>query len=1069
MKKSINIILGCLFALYSLQGYAQGITVTGRVIDEYNEGLPGASVSIKGVKKAVATNLEGKFTISVPDAKSVLVFSFIGYQTKEEVVGNRRTMEVKLKDNSGLLDEVVVVAFGSQKKINATGAVKTVDSSVLESRPISNAVQGMQGVIAGLNITNDNGGALGQSMEINIRGVGSIGDGSNSSPLVLIDGLEGDLSTVNPNDIESFSVLKDAASASIYGSRAPFGVILVTTKSGKREEKVFVNYKGNLRISQPISVPEMVDSYTYALMVNDSWINVGANQIYSNGFLDKILKFQRGEIKDGITKHPTLNQWVGADQHFANTNWYDLFLKKHTTSQEHNFTVSGGGTKFNYYFSANYLGQTGLFNFTDETFSRLNFNGKIGVKFNKYVEMSWNSRMINTEKNAPVALNDLFYHNLGKNSALTPLYLPNGDYWSGSMIPALLDGGRNISKTQQFTNQLNLTVTPVKDWNIRVELNSRIQDPRGTRQFEKVTTTLPNGDKQYIPVLSGIAEAVRPNDNGTFTIQPGAGQSIYEKTMGHANYFGTNVMTDYIKNIADHHFKILVGMQTESSYTETNRLATNDILLDDRPFISSTASTILVSEKKSEWTAMGFFGRLNYDYANRYLAEVSFRYDGASRFPSDKRWASFPSFSLGWNIGQEKFWEPLSRVGFEYLKVKGSYGTLGNQNTASAYPYYQQMKSTNGTIVLGGTQASILPVYAPFTSNLTWETVENYGVGLEWGFFKNRFTGGFDWYQRSTKDMLGPSVSLPAVFGANAPRTNTSELRTRGWELEIGWRDRVNKNFSYAIIATLSNYETEVTKYESSDRKLNGWYPGKKFGDLWGFEAIGIAKSDKEMAEHLSKHTQSFGTKWGGGDMMYRDLDNNGSVDKGSETVENHGDLKVIGNSTPKYAYSFTLQANYKFIDVRAFFQGIGKRDLFFAGSQTFFGVTAPYQRSVFTSHLDYFRYAGHPLGANMENPYFARLRTDGNNTQVCDRYMQNGAYLRLKNVQIGFNLPDNTPLKRVIKKARVYFSGENLFTITKLRLFDPEAVGDPINSAYGPGKTYPMYRVWSAGLELTF
>ena len=371
--------------------------------------------------------------------------------------------------------------------------------------------------------------------------------------------------------------------------------------------------------------------------------------------------------------------------------------------------------------------------------------------------------------------------------------------------------------------------------------------------------------------------------------------------------------------------------------------------------------------------------------------------------------------------------------------------------------------------MIGDAQASVLPVYSPYTSNLTWEKVENIGIGLDWGFFNNRLSGLFEVYQRKTKNMLGPSVPLSAIFGGSAPRTNTAELRTRGWELELTWRDRINKNFNYSITATLSDYESVVTKYDSPDGNLDNWYSGKKVGEMWGYQVIGIAQSDEEMENHLANHSQAqIGTNWGGGDLMYRDINNDGSVDSGSNTVDNHGDLVIIGNSTPRFAYSFTLAAQYKFIDIRAFFQGIGKRDLFFKGSATFFGIAAPWQRSFYTDHLDYFRYAGSELGANMDNPYYGRIRTDQNNIQVSDRFIQNGSYLRLKNLQIGFNLPNNTKLSKVIKNGRVYVSGENLFTLTKLRIYDPEAVGSATDD-YGAGKTYPMYRVWSVGLEVTF
>lgn len=1067
MKKNIIIILGCLLTLFTTKGYAQNIDITGTVLDEFNEGLPGASVSVKGTTQGTVTDLDGKFSIKVSNSKSVLIVSFIGYQTQEVVVGNQRSIQIKMKDDSKMIDEVVIVGFGTQKKINATGAVKTMDNAVLEARPVANAIQGLQGTVAGLNITNDAGGGLGQEMNINIRGVGSVGDGSDAKPLVLIDGMEGDLSTINPNDIESFSVLKDAAAASIYGSRAPFGVILVTTKTGERG--LAVNYKGNVRLSQPIAVPNPVDSYTYALMVNDAFINAGGSAQFGQGQLDKILQYQRGELQYGIEKVADQNDWMWGQRSYGNTNWYDTFLKNVSASHEHNLTVSGGGDKVTYYFSTNYLDQSGLFHYADEKYQRLAINGKVGVKFNKYINMTWNSRLVNTENDKPVAMNDLFFHNLGRRSPLMPIEMPNGEYNKESLIPAIKDGGRNNSKNQQLYNQLTLVIEPLKDWRINIDLNSRLENPRGTRQFKKLSYSLPDGSQEDLAVLEGVADKFEVKDDGSFNIQPGAGQSVYEKTNGRVNYFNSNAYTDYSKTLGKHYMKVLVGMQTEHYYTETNRAATNDILLDERPYLSPTASASLISEKKGEWTSLGFFGRINYVYADRYMAEVNLRYDGASRFPTDKRWAMFPSFSLGWNVAQESFWTPLADAGFEYFKIRGSYGSLGNQNTQSFYPYYQQMNSSTGSIVLDGQQANILKVYKPYTTNVKWETVENAGVGVDWGFFKNRLSGSFDWYQRRTKNMLGPSVPLSAVFGGDAPKTNTAEQRTRGWEFEITWRDRVSKDFSYSVSATLSDYETIVTKYDSPDGNLDKWYTGKKFGDMWGYEVIGIAKSDKEMTDYLAQHSQSqIGSNWGGGDLMYRDIDGNGSVDPGSNTIDNHGDLKVIGNSTPRYAYSFTLEAQYKFLDFRAFFQGIGKRDLFFKNSATFFGFAGAWQRSLYTDHLDYFRYAGAELGANMDDPYYGRLRTDNNNIQVCDRFVQNGAYLRLKNLQIGFSLPHNTKLAKYVKNARLYLSGENLFTFTKLKIYDPEAVGSA-NDAYGAGKTYPMYRVWSVGLELTF
>ena len=1073
MKKYILLIIATLGIGLSAQ--AQSVKIKGTVTDEQGEALPAASVRVKGTTQGVTTNIDGTFQLTVPSANATLSASFIGYESTEVQLGGKTSVQIVLKERSSVINEAVVVGFGTQKKINATGSVKTIGTEMIEERPVSNAVEGLQGLIGGLNITNDGGGELGHSMEINIRGVGTVGDGSNSAPLVLIDGMEGDLSTINPNDIANISVLKDAASASIYGSRAPFGVILVTTKSGKAG-RAHLSYKGNVRISNPINTPHPVDSYTYALMINDAYLNAGGSAPFGTSQLNNIRRYRDGLLtnREDLTKPNAFginavdgNDWGWNQRSYANTDWYDTFLRSATYSQEHNVSLNGGGEQVRYFFSSNYLGQTGLFRYTDEKYQRLTLNGKLTADITKWAKLTWNTRMISTENDKPVAMNALFYHNLGRRSPLMPVYMPDGSYNKESLIPALLNGGRNEQRNQQWYNQLSAVFEPLKDWHINVDLNSRIETPRSTRQWKKLAYARPDGTMADLAVLEGIANKWQVQDNGNFLIQPAAGTSAYEKGYGRVNYFQSNLYTDYDHRWGHHYFKVLAGMQTERYYTEYARLATTGIVLDERPYINPTADNPLVSEKKGRWTNVGLFTRLNYNYHDRYMLEVNLRGDGASRFPTDKRWGCFPSVSVGWNLAEEAFMADLRAKGFDYFKVRASYGSLGNQNTTSFYPYYQQMLTTQGAVVLGGNQASTLPVYNAFTSNLTWETVENAGVGLDWAFLNNRLTGSFDWYQRTTKNMLGPSVSLPAIYGTAAPKMNTAELRTRGWELELGWRDRKG-DWSYSLRGTLSDYKTVITKYDSADGSINGWYAGKVYGDIWGYHVLGIAKSDAEMEAHLAQHSQAaIGTKWGGGDLMYADTDGSGSVDAGASTLTDHGDLRVIGNTTPRFAYSLTGEVKWKWIDVRAYFQGIGKRDLFFQNSATFFGLSAEWQRSLFMEHLDYFRYAGSELGANLDS-YYGRLRIDRNNIQTCDRFVQNGAYLRLKNLQIGFNLPEGTRLAKVVTRGRVYFSGENLFTWTKLHIYDPESVGSN-GDEYGAGKTYPMYRTWSVGLELTF
>ena len=1045
-------------SIFSISIFAQ-IKISGSITDNLGEPLPFATVAVKGTTIGTTSDMDGQFALEIPRKEATVEVSYVGYKSYSfDVNKDMSNLKIVLSSEDNSLEETIIVGFATQKKINATGAVKTIGNESFENRPISNAVQGLQGVVAGFNITNDNGGALGEEMSINIRGVGSIGEGSNSSPLILIDGMEGDLSTLNPNDIENVSILKDGASAAIYGSRAPFGVVLVTTKSGKKG-KLKVNYRNNTRFQEPISVPDQVDSYTFALMMNDAYTNSGGTPPFGNVQLKRIKDYMAGKLEYGTMAYENQNTWMKNQASFGNTDWYDHYVKDLTTSQEHNLSVSGAKKAVDYYFSANYMGQTGLFNYANEHLDRLSANGKLGIKITPNIKLNWNTRYVHQDNEKPSALNALFYHNLGRRSPTGTIYLPNGDYTEDSMMNAILYGGRENNNKRQLYNQLSLNLTPVKGLKITGEVSNRYEANPYSKNFNPISHRLPDGTPVYLLVLEGVSSKHTVNSNGTFSVNPDGGETYVENAKNKVNYWSTNLYANYDLNLEDkHYFTFLVGEQSEYYHYRTDRFASYDTAAGE--------NNTMDSWKEGEWASLGFFGRVNYNYKLRYLVEMNLRTDGASRFPPTQRWGVFPAASVGWNVAEERFWKPLKKVGLEYLKVRASAATLGNQNTTSFYPYYQQMNLLPGSLVTGDAQATVLPMYSPFSASLTWERIENLGVGVDWGFFNNRLTGSFDVYQRSTKGMVGPANALSAVYGASAPKTNNASLQTKGWELELGWRDRVGKDFSYSISGVLSDYNTIVTEYDSPDNKISGWYKGKQFGEIWGYETVGIAKSDAEMYAYLAEHSQSsIGTKWGGGDMMYKDRNNDGSVDSGSSTLDDHGDLVIIGNSTPRYAYSFTLNAQWKWFNVRAYFQGIGKRDFFFTNSATFFGIAAEWQRSLYVNHLDYFRYAGSELGANYENPYYARLRIDQNNIQVSDHYLQDASYLRLKNLQVGVNLP--TKKVKWIERGYLYASVENLLTWTSLRIYDPEAVGNFEN--WGPGKTYPQYRTYSVGLDLTF
>lgn len=1054
-------------------------TVSGVVLLDDGEPAIGATVAEKGnLSNGTRTNFDGQFTLTVANKNAHLSVSYIGFQSQDVAIGGKSTFRIVLREDTKAIEEIVIVGFATQKKINATGSVKTIDDASLKDRPTANAVESLQGVVAGLNISSDAGGAPGSSKNINIRGIGNLGDGSNSSPLVLIDGMEGDINTLNPADIENVSVLKDAASAAIYGSRAPFGVILITTKNGSGAQKrpVSVNYSGNVRVQQPVSVPNMVDGLTYAYMLNDAYQNSGEKAPFTTDHLGKIRDFMTGKSNLSMGYYENLDTWYKNQAGYGNTNWYDVYVKNYTVSNEHNLSVSGSTQAIDYRVSGNYMSQTGLFKHADELYQRFNIAGKINARVNKYLTLGWSTRFAADDNDKPSVMDDLFFHNLGRTSPVIPLVNPyNGEYHEDSMMQPILEGGRIDSKTNKLYNQLNVIVEPIKNWKLHAEVNSRIERNPYNRSFNPMVYHMPSGKEEYLTAFRDIT-ANEHNINastGTFSVSPAGGESYREKATAKVNYFETNLYTDYnLKLDAGHEFTFLVGEQSEYYKIETDRNA-------DYNYPTKAEGTIykhMESNIQNEWSSLGIFGRVNYNYKYRYLAEVNFRADGASRFPKDQRWGYFPSVSLGWNITEEPFMSKLKDAFMDNLKFRVSYGTLGNQNTTSFYPYFQAMYVNTTSLVLGGQQQSSLPVYSPYSTSLTWETIVNKGVGVDVTLFNNRLTGSFDWFERTTEDMIGPAKSLSALYGEAAPKTNNAELRTRGWEVELTWRDHIGK-FNYSVTANLSDYKTVVTKYYSPTgqcfgnseiaRNGNYWYEGKDYGEIWGYRVIGIAQSDDEMNAYLDRVSQSaIGSNWGGGDLMYADLNNDGKVDAGSATLNDHGDMVRIGNSTPRFAYSFTLQGDYKWFDFRIYMQGIGKRDFLFENCAPFYGMAGEWQRNFYTDHLDYYRFAGSELGTNFDS-YYGRIRIDRNNIQASDRFLQNAAYLRLKNVQLGFTLPKGTALDKYVKNARLYISGENLLTFTKLRIFDPEGIDN--GGGYGAGKVYPNYRTFSVGLSATF
>ena len=1021
MKKRVTLLIALLMASISYI-YAQQLTITGTVTDKgLGDPVIGATILVQGTTNGTVTDMDGKFSLDVSKG-DILHISYIGYQPQTiKVDGVQKVYTIQLGEDTQALDEVVVVGFGTQKKVNLTGAVSTVDTKALESRPVAQVGQALQGVVPGLNLSlNNQGGALGNALKVNIRGTGTIGEGSNDAPLILIDGIEGDMNALNPDDIENISVLKDAAASSIYGSRAPFGVILITTKSGK-SGKTQVTYNNSLRWSTATNLPDMMDSYTFAKYFNAAALNSGQSASFNDETIGRIIAYQKGELTTSTIPNSANGMYQFHQLANDNQNWTRNHFKT-AFSHEHNVNVSGGTEKLTYFMSGAFMDQGGNMRYGDDDFKRMNASAKINSKVNDWLQIGLSTRFIREELDRPTYANDdpdntangiqvgLYYHDISRTWPTMPFQDPNGHYMRNSKIIQIKDGGRYKRRKDIIYTQANVTITPLKDWNIRGDVSLKAEHINKDENLAKVYEW--NSKNEPVPMA--------------FAGSYGPGATYAWSSAQDNNLLTTSLYTDYFKSFNKNNFKVMVGFNTElykQNYVYAKR---DDVISDEVPSIDTSMGKDYTSANKKEWATAGFFGRLNYDYDGRYLAEINIRYDGSSRFLRDKRWNVFPSFSLGYNIAREAFWEDLSEyVGT--LKPRFSWGKLGNQNTKEFYPFYPAQP-----------------------------------LGL--------------------KNMVGPPEEKSPIIGIDndkLPRINNAAMQSKGWELALTWNDQIGK-VGYTVGFTLADARTKITKYPNDaqiiDRKNSDGnmeyvpYNGRYMGDIWGFETIGIARTDQEMQDHLATTDQSqIGSKWGAGDIMYRDINGDGKITTGSNTVGDPGDRKIIGNETPRYQVGITLGADWNGFDFRAFFQGVCKRDIWLDGNFFWGAVGGGIWQSIgYKEHFDYFRPEGDNMGANL-NSYFPRPYFDANatkNQKVQTGYLQNAAYLRLKNLQIGYTLPNQLTSKIGLSKARLFFSGDNLFTISSIfGVFDPEAVG----GALGNGKIYPLSRTLSCGVNVSF
>ncbi len=1035
--------------------------ISGKVSDAQGVPVIGANIIEKGTTNGIVTDLDGNFTLNV-EKGAILVVSYIGYLTQEIPVRNNKQFNILLKEDSQALDEVVVVGYGTQKKVNLTGSVDVISEKLLANRSAPTVSQLMQGASPNLMIGMTNlGGEPGAKRTWNIRGMGSIqGDGT---PLILIDGVESNIDNIDPESIESISVLKDASASAIYGSRAPFGVILVTTKKGGKND-VRIEYNNNLSFAMPLDVPHFVDALTWVTAYNQIQTNSGLAPIYPDEQVERIKGYMAGTYKTEYNpEKPPASMWRGRWDGNANYDWPALYFKKAAFSQKHNINIGGGGEKVQYFASAGFLDQGGLYNWGDDLYKRYNVMANITSQVNSWLRFDLNTKYSRTEIDRPLGIvgqpQSYIHRQFLSFGPLMPKYNEDGSI-SNPLIRALQDGGREHMQNNDLALTLKGEIEPIKGWVTNVSYNYHYGGSSNIQNPKPVEVQAPSGSIGNI----------------------GAPQSGSVEQLAYSYYNLFNVVTSYEKLLGDHYFKVLAGYEQETDYFRGLYGSKMDLITPEVPSINTALGTVTLSDAINHWSTQGVFGRLNYNYKEKYLAEFSARYNGSSKFAKNSRWGFFPSVSVGYNIAREDFWKPIELY-VNSLKFRGSYGSLGNQNVSnymylSTVPVHRDMP-----YIIGNSLPIFATVPGLVPSDLTWETVTTLNIGLDAGFLSNRLGVTFDWYNRVTSDMFGPAVSLPAILGTSAPFSNNAEMSTKGFELTVSWRDQLSSGLAYNVAFSLGDNRSEILKYNNESKIISQWYEGKNVGEIWGYVSDGLIQTEGESMPDQSK---IYGT-WGPGDMKYKDLNGDNIIDDGSRTVDDHGDLKVIGNNTPRYNMGITAGFNWKGIDFNMFWQGVGKRDYWAnATLNKFYGIVpggSPGSESALykdSKNLDYWRPADEQssLGPNTDayfpKPYFTTELDK--NRQVQSKYILNAAYLRLKSMQIGYTLPEELVRKFFLHRVRFYVSGENLLTITKFpRTLDPETTiaSDPdIGGRAGKenaGSIYPISRNFSFGVNLTF
>ncbi|MFT4781649.1 MAG: TonB-linked SusC/RagA family outer membrane protein [Pseudohongiellaceae bacterium] len=1076
MKKHQLLLL---FLIISSFGFAQQ-RITGRVTDSTNEPIPGVSVTILGTLTGVITDYDGKYELNAK-ATQELKFSYLGFVTQTILVGNQDLMNIMLDEDLQSLDEIVIVGFGKQKKMNLSGAVNSVSIDQLSTRPLSNITQGLQGVSPGLNIDFTNG-APGSNPKINVRGFTSINGGE---PLILIDNIPSDVSYLNqiaPEDIENISVLKDAASSAIYGSRAAFGVILVTTRNGSKG-KTKITYNSFMSVGTPTVLPQKIsDPYIYMRLQktfsgNTPW----DNQFFTDDQWQWAKERSNNPIETvGVRANSTTGMW----EYMGNKDWSEYFLSNTTFSSNHNVSISGGNEKLNYFVSASTNKDNGALQLAEDYYTRTGLRAKLNADINDWLSFGYNTSFIMGTRKSPSYFDITSIYNFN-----TYEYNENPDgTWTntgvGRMAAQLVNGGEEKDVTSTFRTNFTAQAWLVKDiFKINAEYTYEQENQ--------------NYDANYTKYKIGFA-ADDIREEGINQVWKGFGERKYSVL----NVYGT-----FTKTLNDDHdITLLGGYNQEDLRNEYTYLNRDGVISASLPTIQLATGNIEASQNIYSWAVRGLFYRANYIYKNRYILELNGRYDGSSKFPIDKRFGFFPSVSAAWNISKESFMDKVSPT-LSLLKLRGSYGTLGNQDV-NPFDYIPFMSATNGGYIVDGALPLMINSPSLVSDNYSWEKVTTRNFGVDLGFLNNKIKATFDIYRRDTKDMLTLGKELPGVIGASEPLQNAANLKTNGWELSIAYQNSYGTEKPLGVSAqfNLSDSRSYITSFDNPNNSLMQFREGMELGEIWGLTSDGLFESQDE----IDALDQTSLIPWGAltiveGWPKYKDLDGNGVIELGT-SADDPKDASVIGNMMPRFRFGFNLNLDWNNFDLGLFLQGVGKRD-YYPKDYLYWGFyQQPYAGGY--AHLnDYYRASDDSpeLMAQHSQAYIdaglAHANTNANypvaQAWLADRnlgerideakglaipqskYLLNAAYLRLKNITFGYTLPKTFSNRIGISSFRVYFSGDNLFEWSEVAdFFDPESISDidnRLNPGYSPGRTetsgyqYPYQRRYSLGINVSF